>query len=328
LFTICLGVTVATGCKTSDPRATPRVAEGNAAPRIDEVSGPTAGPRSPLADPVEVVRVATGFRFVEGPVWLVDEGALLFSDIPADTIHRLDASGTVGVFRGPTDPPTQANGLALDPAGRLLACEHSTARVTRRIDDTTEVVADCFESKTFNSPNDVVSRSDGTVYFTDPTYGGEGSIGFRGVYRVDPGAEVHAVARYADTQPNGIALSPDESTLYVVDTTASLVRAFAVAPDGSTGEATFFAKTGGGGDGMAIDVDGNLYVADQTGVLVLRPDGSKWGTIELPEQPTNCTFGGPDRRTLYVTARTSLYSIELPIPGHPSPAERRPTASP
>jgi gluconolactonase len=327
LGVLALGLAVMTaGCKGTDPGTPPPVAEGSASPPISEPreasarNDPGDEPRNPLAEPFEVTRVATDFRFTEGPVWIADEGVLLFSDIPADTIHRLDASGTVTVFRGPTDPPTNANGLALDPSGRLLACEHSTARITRLVEGSTpEVVVDGFESKTFNSPNDLVVRSDGTIYFTDPTFGGKGSVGFRGVYRVDPAGELHVIARHADTQPNGVALSPDETTLYVVDTTASLVRAFAVAPDGSTGEGAFLTKTGGGGDGLAVDVDGNLYVADQTGVLVLHPDGSRWGIIEIPEQPTNCTFGGADRRTLYVTARTSLYRVDLPIPGHPQP---------
>lgn len=276
--------------------------------------------QDPLENMGEVVQVATDFEFVEGPVWLADPGVLLFTDIPADTIHRLEPPSTITVFRGPTQPATNANGLNLDPDGKVIACEHSTARVIRFVEGTqTEVVADAFGASTFNSPNDLVSRSDGTIYFSDPTYGGTGSVGFRGVYRVAPSGTVDVVAQYADTQPNGVGLSPDESTLYVVDTTAGVVRAFPVAADGSTGEGATLAETGGGGDGMAVDVNGNLYVTANAGVLVLRPDGSSWGTIEFPEAPANCTFGGPDRRTLYVTARKSLYRVDLAVPGLPPP---------
>ena len=274
--------------------------------------------QDPLEAMGEVTQVASDFQFVEGPVWLPGEGALLFTDIPADIIYRLDPPSAISVFRGPTQPATNANGLNLDPQGRVIACEHSTGRVTRFVEGTTtQVVAESFDGSTLNSPNDVVARSDGTIYFTDPTYGGTGSVGFRGVYRVTTAGAVELVAQYANTQPNGIGLSPDESTLYLVDTTAGVVRSFPVAADGSTGEATELAQTGGGGDGMAVDVNGNLYVTANAGVLVLRPDGSSWGTIEFPETPANCTFGGPERKTLYVTARTSLYRVELAVPGQP-----------
>jgi gluconolactonase len=321
------GPTPSTVSNTGDATtttATSSAAESEGSSGVDTGGSDTGDDVDPNQDPLEdmgqVVQVATDFQFTEGPVWRANPGILLFSDIPADTIYRLDPPGAISVFRGPTQPATNANGLNLDPDGRLLACEHSTARVTRFVDGTrTEVVADSFGTETFNSPNDVISRSDGTIYFTDPTYGGTGTVGFRGVYRVTPAGAVELVAQYANTQPNGIGLSPDESTLYVVDTTAGVIRSFPVAPDGSTGDETILAETGGGGDGMAVDVNGNLYVTANAGVLVLRPDGTSWGTLEFPEEPANCVFGGADRRTLYVTARTTLFSVDLAVPGLPPP---------
>lgn len=273
----------------------------------------------PLRGRGDVEKVRGGFTFTEGPVWLAPKGVLLFSDIPAGTIHQLQPPATATVFRMPSG---KGNGLGLDAEGRLIASEHDNRRVSRTLADGSVVtVADRWQGKRLNSPNDNITRSDGTIYFTDPPYGvpaGQArELDFQGVFRVDPAGTLHLESRDMN-RPNGVALSPDEKTLYVDDAEDGLVRKFPVRPDGSLGPPTMFVpSTGGGGDGMAMDDGGNLYVATNAGVTVYQPSGTPWGTIPIPEVPSNCTFGGPDRKTLYITARTSLYRVTLPVPGLP-----------
>ncbi|MDQ2788227.1 MAG: SMP-30/gluconolactonase/LRE family protein [Actinomycetota bacterium] len=284
-------------------------------------SNPTANRTGidPLMGRGEVEKVRGGFTFTEGPVWIGSKGLLLFSDVAADTIHQLQPPATVTVFRRPTG---ESNGLGLDAQGRLIASEGANRRVSRTLADGTIVtVADRWQGKRLNSPNDNITSSDGTIYFTDPPYGvpaGQArELDFQGVFRVDPAGKLHLES--ADmNRPNGVALSTDEKTLYVDDTAAGLVRRFPVRPDGSLGPpTTFVPATGGGGDGMAVDDAGNLYVATDGGVKVYQRNGMPWGTISVPEVPSNCTFGGPDRKTLYITAKTSLYRITLKVPGLP-----------
>jgi gluconolactonase len=273
----------------------------------------------PLMGRGDLEKVRGGFMFTEGPVWIASKGLLLFSDIPADTIHQLQPPATVTVFRMPSG---RSNGLGLDTQGRLIASEGDNRRVSRTLaDGSVETVADRWQGRRLNSPNDNITRSDGTIYFTDPPYGvptGQArELDFQGVFRVDPAGTLHLESR-AMNRPNGVALSPDEKTLYVDDTADGLVRKFPVMPDGSLGPPMMFVPaTGGGGDGMAMDDAGNLYVTTNAGVTVYNPSGMSWGTIPLPEVPTNCTFGGPDRKTLYITAPTSLYRLTLKIPGLP-----------
>jgi gluconolactonase len=273
----------------------------------------------PLMGRGDVEKVRGGFTFTEGPVWIASKGVLLFSDIPADTIHQLQPPATFTVFRMPTG---RSNGLGLDPQQRLIASEHDNRRISRTLADGTVVtVADRWQGKRLNSPNDNITRSDGTIYFTDPPYGvpaGQArELDFQGVFRVDPAGTLHLESRDMN-RPNGVALSPDEKTLYVDDTADGLVRKFPVKPDGSLGPPTIFVPaTGGGGDGMAMDDAGNLYVTTNAGVTVYDPSGMTWGTIPVPEVPANCTFGGSDRKTLYITARTSLYRVTLKVPGLP-----------
>jgi gluconolactonase len=286
--------------------------------------GGGAGGNLADVDPIEGVMkgdvelVADNFQFTEGPIWIASEGVLLFSDIPANTIHKLTPPSAISVFRMPSD---NSNGLGLDQNGLLVAAEHGARRVSRTLGNgTVETVASEYMSKKLNSPNDVIVRSDGNLYFTDPPYGlnnpNDSELGFFGVFRVAPGGAVSLVAM--DMQrPNGIGLSPDGSKLYVADTQTSEVRVFPVSADGATGAGSKLMSTSQSPDGLAIDDAGNLYVTTSAGVEVFRPDGSKWGTVEVPQQPANCGFGGADRKTLYITARTGLYKVTLNIPGIP-----------
>lgn len=257
--------------------------------------------------------VKGGFAFTEGPVWI--GGRLLFSDIPNDVIQELLPDGGTSPFRTATNG---ANGLAVDAQGRLLACQGGNKRVTRG--PATKGVAPTdltttYDGKPYNAPNDVIVRKDGNVYFTDPNYSGAPDTqDERAVYRVAPNGDVTRIGDF--DQPNGIALSPDEGTLYVVANGAGKLMRASVAADGTVGAFAELADAPGG-DGMAVDDAGNLYVAAASGVLVLDASGKALGTIAVAEVPANCTFGGADRRTLYVTARTGLYSIQLNVPGLP-----------
>jgi len=256
----------------------------------------------------DVEKVADGFKFVEGPVWTGRE--LLFSDIPGDTIYRPDKT----VFRQPSG---KSNGLALDPQGRLLACEHENRRVSRtEPDGTVAGLAETFLDKRINSPNDLIVRSDGRVYFTDPPYGLEGKPGelpFSGVYTVSPQGELGLAFCYF-VKPNGITLSPDEKTLYVGDATANEIVAFDVREDGSLGNLRPFCRPEHP-DGIKTDAAGNLWAACRAGIRVYAPDGRALGLIPVPEVTTNCTFGDDDLRTLYITATTGLYKVRTKTPG-------------
>jgi len=266
-----------------------------------------------------VQTVADGFEFTEGPVWL-PTGELLFSDIPADTIYRSDKS----VFRQPSG---KSNGLTLDREGRLIACEHWNRRVTRtEKDGSITVLADQYEGKKLNSPNDAVVRTDGTLFFTDPGYGLEGraaELDFSGVYAVSPAGKLALLVR--DFQnPNGLALSPDENTLYVADTTKSHIRAFHVAADGTlTGDREFCKVRFP--DGIKVDQHGNVWSTSSDGICVFDPAGARLATISFPQVPANCAFGGDDLRTLYVTARTAVYSIQCTTAGIGAVATRKKT---
>jgi len=264
----------------------------------------------------DVEKVASGFQFTEGAVWH-PEGYLLFSDIPANRIMKWTPDGKVGVFR---EPSGNSNGLTLDRQGRLIACEHGNRRVSRTEKDGSIVtLADRFEGKRLNSPNDLCVRSDGTIYFTDPPYGirpNEQELNFQGVFRISPEGKLHLGAKEGFLRPNGLALAPDESVLYVDDTEARNIRAFDVRPDGSlANDRVFIQVPAGVTDGMKVDVEGNLYVTAADGVWVIDASGKHLGTIQVPEQPANCAFGGADNKSLYITARGGLYRVRLETQG-------------
>lgn len=269
----------------------------------------------PIAGIGPVEKVAGGLGFTEGPVWFAATGTLYFSDIPQNRIHQLTPPSSVGVFR---EPSGNANGLGIDQDGLLVACEHSGRRVSRTLaGGSVQTIADTFQGAKLNSPNDVIVKQDGNVYFTDPPYGGNpNELGFQGVFRVSASGTLSLVADDMN-RPNGIALSPDETVLYVTDSEDDYLRRWDVAADGTPQNPQKLVDTANSPDGMAVDVAGNLYVATEAGIEVYLPDGTLHGTIPVDEQPANCTFGGADAKTLYITARTSLYRVELNLPGLP-----------
>ncbi len=314
-------------------------------------SGPTAG--APREVNVEVIRIdpaldaivppnpkiyklAEGFQFTEGPVW-VREGYLLFSDPNNNTIYKYTPDGGLSVFREKSGydgadiaqyGQPGSNGLALDREGRLTINEHGNRRITRlEKDGSLTVLADRYEGKRLNSPNDLVYKSDGALYFTDPPFGlprfyddPRKELPYSGVFRLADGKLQLVSTDLAG--PNGLAFSPDEKYLYVTnwDPKKKVVMRYEVNPDGTLSNKTvFFDMTGSPGeealDGMKIDQQGNLYVSGPGGLWVISPAGKHLGTIKGPKLPANMAWGDADGRTLYMTARTGLYRIRLNIPG-------------
>lgn len=279
-----------------------------------------------LVEPGDPERIATGFEFTEGPIWHPD-GYLLFSDIAASRIYKWTPDGAVTIWR---EPSGMSNGLTLDRERRVIACEHGGRRVSRAEPDGTVVtLADRYRGKWLNSPNDVVVKSDGTIYFSDPPYGlapphgpsvQEQEQPCNGLYRITPDGALELLIDDFD-RPNGLAFSADESVLYVDDSPRRHVRAFDVRPDGTLANSRVLADMDhpqpGSPDGMKIDTAGHLYVAGATGVWVFEPDGTCLGVIVTPERPANCAWGDDDRRTLYITARTSVYKVRTCVPGLP-----------
>ena len=266
-------------------------------------------------------RLATGFQFTEGPVWNAADEYMLFSDIPANRIYKWSPKEGVTVFR---DPSHHANGLTYDRQGRLILCEHGTRRLSR-LDTNGEytVLADTFRGKRLNSPNDVVLASDGAIYFTDPPYGitpQEQELPFQGVFRMRPVSEEVTVLVEDFDRPNGLAFSPDEKRIYVADSSSRRhIRVFDVDREGGFSNGRVFAdirsEVEGNPDGMKVDVEGNLYVAAAGGVWVFSEKGVLRGVIETPEKPSNLAWFDEAWRSLFITARTSVYRIRLGIPG-------------
>jgi gluconolactonase len=266
------------------------------------VDAPTE-PTNPLGT-LNVEMVAENFSFVEGPQWVPADNAFLFTDLAREQIYRVEGS-TVTLWAEST---SSSNGLGIDAQGRLLRCESGARRVTRQGGGAWTSVASMFDGKPFNSPNDVVVAPSGQIYFTDPTYGlgdAPSDMGFAGVFRVSLDGVVHVedMRTLSTQQPNGIAASPAGDRLYVTDSARGRVDAYPVQADGSLGASTLVANVEGS-DGMAVDTAGNLYVSSTNGIVVLAPDGTPWGTIAIPRQPSNAAFGGADSRTLLVTGQT------------------------
>ena len=277
---------------------------------------------------VHVEKLYTGCRWAEGPAWFPAGRYLVWSDIPNDRMLRWDETdGSVSVFR---QPSMNSNGNTVDREGRLVSCEHRSRCVSRtEFDGRRTVLADRYEGKRFNSPNDVVVKSDGSIWFTDPSYGidsdyeGESApseIGARNVYRIDAhNGRVTTVASDF-VQPNGLAFSPDESLLYIADTGVTHVvdgpqhvRRFTVSDDGSSisGGEVFATCPAGLFDGFRVDVHGNLWLSAGDGVHCHASDGSLLGKIAIPEAVANVCFGGPKLNRLFICGTASLYSVFL-----------------
>lgn len=279
--------------------------------------------RLPLA---AVERLATGLRWAEGPVWFGDGRYLLCSDLPNDRILKWEEeTGAVSLFRKPS---AFANGNTRDRQGRLVTCEHGGRRVTRtELDGTITVIADSYNGKKLNSPNDVVVKSDGTIWFTDPTYGidshyegdrTESEIGASYVYRFDPRNRALTVVVDDLLKPNGLAFSPDESRLYVVDTgnthdpsVTPKICVYPVQDDGArVGAGRLFSECDAGlYDGLRVDEEGHVWTSAGDGVHCLHPDGTLLGKVPVPELVANVCFGGIKRNRLFICGQTSLYSL-------------------
>jgi gluconolactonase len=288
---------------------------------------------SELLKSSEETHLCTGLTFTEGPLWVASDNALIFSDIPGNKMHRWrPGSSEAEVYR---DPSGHSNGLTLDHDGNVLACEHSGRRVSRApYDGAAEAIVTTFDGKTLNSPNDLVVHSSGAIYFTDPSYGiprpgqtrvlgdpeAVQEIDYQGVYRI---ATDGTLTLLTDDliMPNGLAFSPDESVLYIADSSERrVIRRFDVQSDGSlTGGEVFVDMSDderrGVPDGMKLDEDGRIWSTGAGGVWVIEPDGHRLGVFETEEHAANLTFGGADFSTLFLTASTSVYSVETAVRG-------------
>ena len=271
-------------------------------------------------------QLATGFEWTEGPVWFADHQHLFFSDIPANRMMRLTLDGQVSTYRQPSD---YSNGNTRDRQGRLVSCPHGTRSVTRtELDGTRTVIADSYQGKRLNSPNDVIVQSTGAIWFSDPTYGilsdyegytAEPEQAARNVFRVDPATgEVEAMITDF-TQPNGLAFSADESVLYVAESGSShdagvpsVIRSFKLDDTGRILSDDVFATIDRGlPDGMRVDIAGNLWSSASDGIHCFHPDGTRLGKILVPEVVSNLCFGGVRGNRLLITATTSVYEIAV-----------------
>jgi len=263
--------------------------------------------------------IADTFNFTEGPIWHPRDHHLTFSDIPENKLYRYTAEGGVSVHR---EPSNMANGNTYDRQGRILSCEHATSRVVREDGATLDVIASHYDGKELNSPHDIVVSRDGSIFFTDPTYGRQGQHGinrdleldFRGVYRIDTSGELTLLASDFE-QPNGLCFNLDESVLYVADTPRQHVRRFNYDGKSLSGGEVFCSSPAP--DGLKIDSRGFLY-AGGPGVGVYHPDdGTFLGVFQTPAFCANFTWGDADLQSLYLTASTALYRVRVNVPGIP-----------
>ena len=288
-----------------------------------------------LVDPdATAERIAGGCTFTEGPLWSHRENSLVFSDVRGDTMYRWTEAGGQEVFRKPSQV---SNGNTYDLAGNLVTCEHEGRRVSRTYSDgRVETVVSHFEGKRLSSPNDVVCATNGDLYFTDPPYGlrqPDGTFApsetpFNGVYRL-AASDGSVTALVEDFErPNGLVISNDGRQIYIDDTDRAHVRVFDLGADGSLSNGRLFVDVKHGGttgrpDGMKLDSQGNLYVTANTaeGVWVYAPDGTLLGFIGTPEAPANCAWGGPENRTLFITANTGVYRLSMKVSGQALPLD-------
>jgi gluconolactonase len=282
-----------------------------------------------VASDAKVEKLAGGMKFIEGPVWVGagKDGKLVFSDIPANELKAWSPSGGLTVFRTPSN---NTNGNTLDLEGRLVSAEHSARRVSRtEADGTVATVVDRIDGKRFNSPNDVVVKSDGTLWFTDPPYGlpkdqskeQDGHF----VFRHDPASGKTTRVSSRHDMPNGLAFSPDEQLLYVADSGRPRnILVYEVRDDGTLSEGTVFCTIDKGGpDGIRVDAAGNVWSSAGDGVQIFAPSGALVGRILCPESPANLAFGGEDGKSLFMTSRTGLYRVPVSIGPASRPAARK-----
>jgi gluconolactonase len=272
----------------------------------------------------QLEEIHTGCRWTEGPAYFPAGRYLVFSDIPNDRMLRWDeTTGAVGVFRSPAG---YTNGHTVDRQGRLISCEHGNRRVTRtEPNGSITVLADRYDGNRLNSPNDVVERSDGSIWFTDPSYGidtdyegnlAESEIGACHVYRIDPATGGVRIVADDFVRPNGLAFSIDERQLYIVDTRRKHLRRFDVSDSGTLSGGDVFGECDAGSfDGLRLDTAGRIWVAAHDGLHCFHPDGTLIGKLRVPQVVSNLTFGGLKRNHLFITATTSVYTIRVNING-------------
>jgi gluconolactonase len=278
-----------------------------------------------LIDPgAEPERVAEGFEFTEGPAWSFRHSHLTFVDLAGDVMYRWNEASGTQVLRKPSD---HANGLAYDRAGALVSCEHRTRRITKETPGGLVTLVDRYQGKRLNAPNDLVIAGDGTIIFTDPHYGlsegyggpAEQELPFRGVYRLAPGASEPELITDDFEGPNGLALTPGEERLIVVDSERNHLRAFRI------GEGWRFSggdvlvelpEQGDVPDGLKLDKNGNIFTTGPGGLWLCNPEGNVIGHLPMPEVTANLAWGGPDARTLYLTASTGLYRLRCRTTGY------------
>jgi len=276
---------------------------------------------------IEFEQIGADHLFTEGPLWHPHERFLLFTDIPGNCIRRWSRDQGITTFRRPSN---MANGLTYDRRGRLIACEHATSRVTRtEPGGDIDVLASHFDRKELNSPNDVVVKRDGGIYFTDPPYGRGKSHGvprpqelaFQGVYRIEPDGGPLTLLVDDFDRPNGLCFSLDERRLFVNDTSRRHIRVFDIGPNGTLTNGRVWAETEGEGkgvpDGMKIDSEGYLYCTGPGGIHVFDPEAVCLGVIRVPEDTANFTWGDDDLRSLFIAASTSVYRVRVRVPGRP-----------
>jgi gluconolactonase len=279
-----------------------------------------------IAADATLERIAGGFQFTEGPAWNAALGCLIFSDIIGNTMYCWSRQAGLSVFRKPSN---MANGNALDHQDRMVTCEHATSRITRtEPDGTIEVLASHYNGSELNSPNDLAVHSSGAIYFSDPMsgrsarYGVERSsqLGFQGVYRLDPIDRSLTLLVDDFVLPNGLCFGLDERQLWINDTRRAHIRVFDIGSDGALSAGRVWAEVTGEGegapDGMKIDERGNVWCTGPGGIHIFAPDARPLGVVRIPERAANFAWGEDDRRTLYITASTSVYAIRTRVAGH------------